>query len=99
MSASLRLPPRTSSVPEARRFVVRQLALWSLDDLQDTVALLTSELVSNAVLHARTEIVVTATDLGGGAVQVDVSDLSPVAPVQRRHSEEATTGRGVQLLD
>lgn len=98
MSAVLRLPARPASVPEARRFVVRQLAQWSLEDLADTVALLTSELVTNAVLHARTDIVLTAVDLGG-AVQVDVTDLSPAAVVQRRHSAEATTGRGVQLLD
>ena len=99
MSATLRLPPLTSSVPEARRFVTRQLEQWGLDALVDTVALLTSEIVSNAVLHARSEIVVTATDLGDGAVQVDVADLSSVSPVQRRHSDEATTGRGIQLLD
>ena len=98
MSDTLHLPPLTSSVPQARRFVVQLLEQWSLEELADTVALLTSELVSNAVLHARTDIVVTAVDLGG-AVQVDVSDLSPVAPVQRRHTADATTGRGVQLLE
>lgn len=98
MSTTLRLPARPSSVSEARRFVVRLLEQWSLDELTDTVALLTSEVVTNAVLHARTEITLTAVDLGG-AVQIDVSDLSSSAPVQRRHSVEATTGRGVQLLD
>lgn len=98
MTATLRLPALASSVPKARRFVVRQLEQWSLEDLVDTVALLTSELVSNAVLHARTEITVTAIDLGG-AVQIDVSDLSPLSPVQRQHAADATTGRGMQLLD
>lgn len=98
MTATLRLPARASSVPEARRFVVRQLEQWSLQELADIVALLTSEVVSNAVLHARTEVTVIVVDLGG-AVQVDVSDLSPVAPVPRQHAADATTGRGMQLLD
>jgi hypothetical protein len=32
-------------------------------------------------------------------VEVRVTDYSQVAPVQRRHTSDATTGRGVQLLD
>jgi anti-sigma regulatory factor (Ser/Thr protein kinase) len=98
LKATLQLPPRTASVPQARRFVLNCLAEWSLEHLCETTALLVSEVVSNSVLHARTEIVVTAARLGSG-VEVQVSDLSQVAPVQRRHSSDATTGRGVQLLD
>lgn len=98
LTETLRLEARPASVPQARRFVMRCLAQWSMDDLGDTAALLTSEVVSNAVLHARTEIHVTATDLGG-TLEVRVTDLSSVAPVQRRHSSDATTGRGMQLLD
>ena len=98
MSATLRLVASPASVPQARRFVLRMLSKWELDALADTAALLTSEVVTNAVLHARTEIEVTVTRMGS-AVQVQVRDGSPVPPVQRRHSAEATTGRGVQLLD
>lgn len=98
LTATLRLEGRPASVPQARRFVVACLGRWSLEHLCETVELLTSEVVSNAVLHARTEIAVTATALGD-AVEIRVSDLSPLAPVQRRHSSDATTGRGVQLLE
>ncbi len=98
LTATLRLPPRPASVPEARRFVLRCLSQWSLEDLCETTALLVSEVVSNSVLHARTDLVVTAT-ARAGSVEVRVSDRSLVAPVQRRHSSDATTGRGVQLLD
>lgn len=69
-----------------------------MEHLCETAALLVSEVVSNSVLHARTEIVVTASVVGG-LVEVRVADLSRVSPVQRRHSNEATTGRGIQLLD
>lgn len=98
LSATLRLPPRAASVPKARRFVLHCMAEWSLEHLCETAALLVSEVVSNAVLHARTDIVVTAAHLGG-SVEVRVTDGSPMAPVPRRHSAESTTGRGVQLLD
>ena len=99
LTATLRLAPRPASVPEARRFVMRCLERWSLDELCETAALLTSEVVSNAVLHARTEVVLTVADLGGGTLEVRVTDSSSVAPVQRRHSADATTGRGIQLLE
>ena len=98
LTATLHLPPQTASVPQARRFVLHCLAEWGMEHLCETTALLVSEVVSNAVLHARSEIVVTAA-VGSGAVEVRVSDRSQVTPVQRRHSSDATTGRGVQLLD
>lgn len=98
LTDTLRLPPRAASVPEARRFVMRCLERWSMDHLCETVALLTSEVVSNAVLHARTEVVLTATRLGD-AVELRVSDGSAVRPVPRRHGADSTTGRGMHLLD
>lgn len=97
LTAALRLPGEPASVPQARRFVLRCLSEWSLEHLCETTGLLVSEVVTNAVLHARTEILVQARDLGG-AVEIRVSDGSRVAPSQRRHSSDATTGRGVQLL-
>ena len=48
----LRLPPTTDSVPVARRFVRSRLTQRDVD--VDTAVLLVSEVVTNAVLHART---------------------------------------------
>ena len=94
---SLLLPPTARSTTQARRFVLSALSDWRLDGLADTVALLTSELVTNSVLHARTEIEVTVTRLADG-VAVAVSDGSRRAPVHRMQHDDATTGRGVELL-
>src|SRR5690348_16465726 len=94
---SLRLPPTARSTTEARRFVLGALSEWGLDGLADTVALLTSELVTNSVLHARTDVEVSVTRLDDG-VAVSVSDGSRRAPVHRMQHEDATTGRGVDLL-
>ena len=47
--AKLRLAALRNAVPSARRFVRNQLPCWRLDDLVDDVALVVSELTSNAV--------------------------------------------------
>jgi len=94
----LRLPPTARSTTEARRFVLSALAEWGLDQLRDTAALLTSELVTNSVLHARTEVEVSVTRLDDG-VSVEVKDGSRREPMRRIHDDRSTTGRGVGLLE
>ena len=94
----LRLPPTARSTTQARRFVLGVLADWGLEKLRDTAALLTSEVVTNSVLHARTEIEVTVTRLDDG-IRIEVADGSRRAPVRRMQLDEATTGRGVELLE
>jgi anti-sigma regulatory factor (Ser/Thr protein kinase) len=96
--ATWQLPPTARSVPQARRHVASTLERWHLDDLVETASLLTSEVVTNAVLHARTAMTLTVEHDGDG-VRVSVSDGSPVPPALRRHSDLATTGRGLRLLD
>jgi len=96
--AQWRLPAAARSVPEARRCVMQTLAAWGLDGLTETAVLLTSELVTNSVLHARTDVVVTVTREPDGA-RVAVTDGSPLPPALRHHSSTATTGRGIRLLD
>jgi hypothetical protein len=91
------LPAEPASVREARRFVSRALDDWGLAELADTVVLLTSELATNAVLHARTgfAVVICRTDT---EVRVDVLDGSSVTPRARVASTMAATGRGVQMV-
>ena len=96
--ASLELAPTAHSSSLGRRFVTDALTDWGLLDLLDAAELLTSELVTNAVLHARTAIVVSVTRDSPDGVTVRVRDGSPVRPQLRRHSADSTTGRGVQLL-
>jgi anti-sigma regulatory factor (Ser/Thr protein kinase) len=93
----LRLPPTARSTTQARRFVLSALEEWGFDSLSDTAALLTSELVTNSVLHARTDVEVSVRQLDGG-VSIEVTDGSRRAPVRRIQDGEATTGRGVDLL-
>lgn len=97
-SDELALPATATSPSRARSFVASALASWGLTDADD-VLLAVSELVTNALLHARTEMTVRVTDCGGDAVLVAVSDGSVVAPRGRRFTVESGTGRGLRLLD
>jgi len=94
----LRLSSTARSTTDARRFVLSALSEWDLESLHDTAALLTSEVVTNAVLHARTDIELTVRRLEDG-ISIEVTDGSTRAPVRRTHLEEATTGRGIDLLE
>lgn len=96
--ATRSLPGAVGSVPSARRFVREVLAAWGRQEFEESGALLVSELVGNAVLHARSEVDVEVADLGADGVLLSVSDGSPALPVVRRHSRDAATGRGLWLL-
>lgn len=64
----------------------------------DTVALLVTELVSNAVLHARTELHLLV-ETQPGLVKLRVEDHSPGTPVLRHYDPDDVTGRGLALVD
>lgn len=91
-------PPRADSVRQARSFVSRQLTDAGLDTAAFTASLLVSELVTNAVLHARTECRVEV-DSVGSMVRIAVFDASPRPVLRRRHSVESGTGRGLMLVE
>jgi anti-sigma regulatory factor (Ser/Thr protein kinase) len=95
--STIELPPEPTSPGVARRFVADCLA--RLDGAPtDVVALLVSELVTNAVLHARTPMTVTV-NVGDDAVRVEVQDGSPALPTLRQYDRRAPTGRGLQMVE
>ncbi|MBA2551557.1 MAG: ATP-binding protein [Nocardioidaceae bacterium] len=101
MDAMIVLEPHPSSAARARRWVGEQLRLLGRDDLVDSAVLATSEVVTNAILHARTQItvrVVGSSDTSG-AERICVSDLSgePLRAVQER-DEVWSSGRGLRIL-
>ena len=81
----------------ARLFVRDTLSDWGLRAAYDAAEMLVSEVVTNAVLHARTPFSVEVSR-GGDAVRVSVSDGSPALPRQRTYGTDATTGRGIRLV-
>ena len=95
----LALPPTVDSVSAGRRLVSEALSAWGLDGLIYTATLLTSEVLTNSVLHARTQIVLTVERVSRDCVSISVHDGSRHVPRRRRHAQDATTGRGLDLLD
>ncbi|MFG3250495.1 SpoIIE family protein phosphatase [Streptomyces sp. NPDC048187] len=86
------------SVAAARRFVGTALD-GAAPDLVDTARLLVSELVTNAVLHARTEVEVSVARLDG-RVRVRVGDRRPGRGlVPQRCSPYSGTGQGLALVE
>ncbi len=100
--------PEPSTAAEARRFVRETLRSWGVpgpaaraSDLIDDVVLLTSELVTNAVVHAGTEVQVTCR-MTSSAVEVAVRDRHParalgVPPRVADDPAGRTSGRGLLL--
>lgn len=86
-----------AAVGDARRFV-SELLEDRHHDVIDAAVLLTSEVVSNAIVHGRSGPTV-AVQLAPDRVRVEVSDASPVLPVRKHYGLEATTGRGLMLLE
>jgi anti-sigma regulatory factor (Ser/Thr protein kinase) len=88
----------TKSAGTARRFLIDTLAGWDASSYGDDAVLLLSELVANAALHARTRMAVRI-ELRAESLRLSVTDSSPVQPSLRHYSKEATTGRGLALVD
>jgi anti-sigma regulatory factor (Ser/Thr protein kinase) len=81
----------------ARRFVRSLVHSVLTDEQVATAELLTSELVTNAVLHGRGEPVL-AVDVCASCVRIAVHDETPVVPVVRDPDPLAASGRGMQLV-
>lgn len=87
-----------SSVGLARRHVRACLRDLGRDDLEDAAELGVSELVTNALLHARTAFTLQVRATDDGVVRIEVTDSAP-APLQpRRVTSTGTTGRGLQVV-
>jgi GAF domain-containing protein/anti-sigma regulatory factor (Ser/Thr protein kinase) len=94
---TLRLEPVVQSTPMARHWIIEHLGEVP-SEVAACAALLTSELVTNAVLHAATPLSVTL-HLLADRIRVDVADGSSVVPSVKDYGNEAATGRGLTLFN
>ena len=95
--ASQRFEQDAQSPRAARRFVSQALTAVDDDDLTDTVTLLVSELVTNAVLHAGSDVEVLVR-LTATAARVEVTDASARAVAPRDAASDEDSGRGLALV-
>jgi hypothetical protein len=97
IDASATFPPTTASAGAARRFLRETLTRWDADVFEDHGSLAVTELVTNAVLHARTAVDVSIS-LDGTRLRVEVRDGNPVLPAQKHYGAQAGTGRGLHIV-
>lgn len=92
------LPAEPRSASQARQAITSALITDVADTTLDTLVLLTSELVTNVVAHARTTCHL-GVELLPDVVRVSVSDESGVPLAPRKATDEAESGRGLALVE
>lgn len=92
------LLPVISAARRARMVVSAACLLWHEPDLSDTAALVASELVTNAAMHACTMMTLHL-KLRPCHLYVAVSDGLPAAPVLRHDAKSGPGGRGLLLVE
>ena len=98
VTMSWEFPPDAATTREARQRVADALEARNLDAAVVAASLVVSELATNAVLHARTPYEVRM-ELGQDVVRIEVHDGVGRPPVRRYFSDEATSGRGLRLVE
>ena len=93
------LDPTPAAPSAARRRAQTVLSSWDIHgEHAEDVLLVISELVANAVDHARTWLTVTI-KRDASSVLVAVSDGCDRQPQLQPHDVQARRGRGLQLID
>lgn len=91
------LDPRAQTAGQARRLARRALARWDLEELSDSVELLVSEVVTNAVRYAERPI--TLRLLRTDTLRCEVGDDVPQLPRLRQARATDEGGRGLYLVN
>src|SRR4051812_49749366 len=90
------------SIDERSVATARRLLLAALDGREDPAVddavLMISELVTNAVRHTRTILLVLVT-IEDHTLHVDVTDDNPTLPAPPNPEHDATGGRGLRIVD
>jgi anti-sigma regulatory factor (Ser/Thr protein kinase) len=96
-TVSIALAADTSSPATARHFVQDTLTDWGLPSVCDSALLVVSELVTNAVVHARSE---ARLRIGrtSSSIRIEVSDDGAGSPAPLEATDDGESGRGLLLV-
>ena len=94
---SLRLAPHPTAPRASREFVTRTLVDWRLTRHIPAACLVTSELVTNAMIHAGTDIDLTVSE-HRRAIRIGIRDHSPDLPIEGSDDVSGDHGRGVAIV-
>ena len=95
------LPPAGQAAGVARQVTRETLAAWRVAHLEETAVLLVSELVTNAVRHARPGRLAMALSLeaAGAWLRIEVHDADARVPRQRTPGAFDESGFGLLLIE
>ena len=93
----LTVPSLPASIASVRRFAVAACQASALPGLCDTLALLVSEVATNALVHGTGDVQVRVTS-AGPVLRVEVRDDSPAVPQRRAAGLLEEGGRGLGLV-
>ena len=90
-------PPDPAVLTAARSFAADRLHALELAELREDVELLLTELMTNVIIHARTDFEVRMEPSGDG-VRVEVIDGNGAMPIPGTLAASALSGRGLTLV-
>ncbi|GAA1974417.1 ATP-binding SpoIIE family protein phosphatase [Kitasatospora viridis] len=90
------LQPRNETPGRARRLAGHALRRWGLEELAENTELMVSELVTNAVQHAKKPV--TLRLVRTSVLRCEVGDDSPALPRRRKAGPQEERGRGLELV-
>jgi anti-sigma regulatory factor (Ser/Thr protein kinase) len=88
-----------ASVARIRRFAVDACRSTADGVDSDTVALLVSEIATNALVHGTGQVVVRVLPAAASGVRIEVRDGSSRLPARRRATAMDEGGRGIALVE
>jgi anti-sigma regulatory factor (Ser/Thr protein kinase) len=94
----VRLSTGPAAAAEARRQVREAICAWDVPIDSGVAALLTSELVTNAIRYEASDTIMLAVTCSCDQLRVDVHDTSRSLPVIVDAPGDAETGRGLMLV-
>ena len=92
---AFRCEPRSSSL--ARGFVADRLFAWGRPALVDDALILVAEMATNAMLHARSEFIVSLS-FDHATLRLSVRDASSALPALQDPNPDSLSGRGLVLV-
>ena len=102
MNAHWKVPYEVSSVTDARWALRSMLEeAGSSTDESDAAAMVITELLANAIVHSerRNEFIDVVVQSSAEQIHIEVTDHNPRPPVQREISRDASSGRGLTIVD
>jgi PAS domain S-box-containing protein len=97
-SAQTTLRPEPRQVAAGRQFTRQALTAWQQAELAHTACLLVSEILTNAVQHARQSISLRLHHTAREII-AEITDDNPQLPQRTRPDPASETGRGLTLVD